>query len=510
VVTGFFGNLGETSVRRIEEAIAEGSFWMDFCLEYVGAPSAYAGISDVRYGSMFEKLPGAPDRFVYPRYEGKRLVLHFSKGAVDGLRALGLDSVEKSILFAAIACHAKAELEGCSFDEAVARQEQIRSYDKIRRRLRLYQKGDPQENGDTVLLPPEGGSPEGKAPTAGDRTAAEGHGAALSLPFDFPFDDSTVDEVSDEGIVFEDELPGLPGATEVRAELPPAEAIDVAPVRAGTPGTQEQQGDEHALSAEGGERARGEAKRYALLVGINRYVDPGFTSLKYAERDARQFGDELRVRCGFDVEVLCGEAATRDEMHRVLETGRLRPDGPRIGPQDLFLLFFAGHGQLLVPGERFALHCHDAQVNSAARSLPVGTIMDLLETNVAATQCVCILDACRNVAMAGARDAGAFDRAGSRDIDAAVGKAVSKRIQVLFSCREGERSWEDDRYRHGVVTHFLIEALRARDIERGLAFRDLVDDAVEQMATWRHSEYQVTQRPRIYGDAGRVMLVSRP
>lgn len=78
--------------------------------------------------------------------------------------------------------------------------------------------------------------------------------------------------------------------------------------------------------------------RYAFFKGVNRYNDPSITSLKCAERDARDLSGIFQHKLGFDARYL--EENTAEEIVQ-----RIDQIGQRLKPGDTFLFYFAGHGK---------------------------------------------------------------------------------------------------------------------------------------------------------------------
>ncbi len=92
------------------------------------------------------------------------------------------------------------------------------------------------------------------------------------------------------------------------------------------------------------ERIGGE--KYAVIVGISKYKNggTGLSNLKYASRDARDFRDFLESPAGGsfpkeNVQELLDEDATSQKLRSALFTFLTRPR-----PQDLVVIYFAGHG----------------------------------------------------------------------------------------------------------------------------------------------------------------------
>jgi formylglycine-generating enzyme required for sulfatase activity len=90
----------------------------------------------------------------------------------------------------------------------------------------------------------------------------------------------------------------------------------------------------------------GYRRRHALVVGIDDYAGTGFPSLGYAVADARAVAKILIERYGFEqehVRLLLDEDATKVGFEAALEDWAC--DDERVGDEDLFVLFFAGHGE---------------------------------------------------------------------------------------------------------------------------------------------------------------------
>jgi len=93
-------------------------------------------------------------------------------------------------------------------------------------------------------------------------------------------------------------------------------------------------------------------RRHALVIGIDEYEDAAYPDLGYAVADARAVAKILIESYGFesdDVRLIVNGDATRDALASALEVWAC--DTERVGEEDLFVLFFAGHG-VTRPGRR--------------------------------------------------------------------------------------------------------------------------------------------------------------
>jgi len=93
-------------------------------------------------------------------------------------------------------------------------------------------------------------------------------------------------------------------------------------------------------------------RRHALVIGIDEYEDAAYPDLGYAVADARAVAKILIESYGFeseDVRLIVNEDATKIALEEALEDWACDPG--RVGEEDLFVLFFAGHG-VTRPGRR--------------------------------------------------------------------------------------------------------------------------------------------------------------
>ena len=93
-------------------------------------------------------------------------------------------------------------------------------------------------------------------------------------------------------------------------------------------------------------------RRHALVIGIDEYEDAAYPDLGYAVADARAVAKILIESYGFepeDVRLIVNGDATQAALASALEVWAC--DTERVGEEDLFVLFFAGHG-VTRPGRR--------------------------------------------------------------------------------------------------------------------------------------------------------------
>ncbi len=191
-------------------------------------------------------------------------------------------------------------------------------------------------------------------------------------------------------------------------------------------------------------------KRHALFVGINDYADAAFKNLRYSLSDAVALSGAFAAR-GFDVEVLSNPKA-----ETVL--GAVERKAAGLGPGDVFLFFFAGHGFTSPDGSHLLICSNDrlAYLRHNRAGIPV----DLLEeiTNGRGCNRAFLLDACRTDVFAGVESRGAETR------DLALVSLPDAKVHagtccVLRSCDRFCPAMEFEDLGHGVFTRAVMDVL---------------------------------------------------
>ncbi|HSQ23034.1 MAG TPA: tetratricopeptide repeat protein, partial [Pyrinomonadaceae bacterium] len=143
------------------------------------------------------------------------------------------------------------------------------------------------------------------------------------------------------------------------------------------------------------------AKRWALVIGVDKYIDPQISPLKGSDNDARMIADALVRYSGFpqdQVILLSTNQPTERQPTRVNILRRLSNLSTTVPKDGLLLVAFAGHG-MERGGQAFLLPS-DAQISDQISFLEETAISMtrvkqwIKDTGVG--QVVLLLDACRN------------------------------------------------------------------------------------------------------------------
>ena len=136
-------------------------------------------------------------------------------------------------------------------------------------------------------------------------------------------------------------------------------------------------------------------KRYAVLVGINEYLDPGILKLGTARNDAKDLGDAL-AKAGWDKAFVMSDdtdARNADFPTRGNIERRISLLAELASPADTIMLFFSGHGLVEGNSELFLpVDADSTRLGSSALRLADQT---KAFTDKGITKVILAVDACR-------------------------------------------------------------------------------------------------------------------
>jgi len=200
-------------------------------------------------------------------------------------------------------------------------------------------------------------------------------------------------------------------------------------------------------------------KKYALLVGINRYEHDKLQPLSFAEADVEELAAVLKGS-GYTVTLLTPSASdrslkpTRENIETQLKSV-LR--GCKKG--DTVVVGFAGHGMQFEKQKETdpedAYFCPvDARPfrDERATMVSLSGVYTELDKSFAGMK-VLLVDACRNDPDAVRGRSGGVTADSVRPPQGAA---------ALFSCRAGERAFEHESLKHGVFFHHVLEGLKGK------------------------------------------------
>ncbi|MEW6732110.1 MAG: caspase family protein, partial [Acidobacteriota bacterium] len=151
-------------------------------------------------------------------------------------------------------------------------------------------------------------------------------------------------------------------------------------------------------------------KRWALIIGIDKYEDSSITPLSGADNDARSLRDALVRYCGFDKEqiiTLTSDSSTDLQPKRANILTRLANLRNVVPPDGFLIVSYSGHG-IERNGNAFLLPMDVRGINDASlledTAISIKRVTDYIRTT-GTKQLMVMIDACRNDPAAGKGDA---------------------------------------------------------------------------------------------------------
>jgi tetratricopeptide (TPR) repeat protein/uncharacterized caspase-like protein len=246
----------------------------------------------------------------------------------------------------------------------------------------------------------------------------------------------------------------------------------------------------------------GRGKLWAVVIGVSNYKNlPPQDQLEFAHRDAADFADFLRSPNGGgfpsnQLTLLTNQTATLSAMRSALGTTLPRS----VEPDDMVIIFFAGHGVVEGEGDGYLLaHDSDPQ-NLYATALQISELNRIVAERLKARTVILITDACHSGRLGWvSRGAGESAALVNRYLDE-VGRS-GRGIFRLLASRADQLSYEDKRFGggHGVFTWFLLEGLRGKAERDGDGFVR-VGELLDYLAETVPKATQSLQHPRAAGD----------
>lgn len=197
---------------------------------------------------------------------------------------------------------------------------------------------------------------------------------------------------------------------------------------------------------------------HLLVVGINAYKNPKYT-LNYAEADATSLRDAMKTNCGSVVATCREHFILNDKAVKANITAALETVAAEAKPEDVFILYYAGHGVMdasraffLVPHDVTQLYGNDGALAQKGIS---ATDLKAFSTKIKAQKQVFILDACQS---AGALEA--FASRGAAEEKAIAQLARSTGTHWLTAAGSEQFASEFAQLGHGVFTFALLEGMK--------------------------------------------------
>ncbi len=207
------------------------------------------------------------------------------------------------------------------------------------------------------------------------------------------------------------------------------------------------------------------AKRWALIIGIDRYRDGQISPLKGAANDAHSLAGALVQYAGFPADQVILLASDQPEERQPTRVNILRrlSNLKSLVPKDgLLLVSFAGHG-IEREGQAFLLPS-DAQVSEDVTFLEDTAVsVTRIRDGIKATgvkQVLLLLDACRNDPTGRADAPNVLTEGYTRGFNFDLRNREVNAFAVLYATEVGKRAFEYTEKRQGYFTWAVVDAMR--------------------------------------------------
>ena len=235
-------------------------------------------------------------------------------------------------------------------------------------------------------------------------------------------------------------------------------------------------------------------------MGVNRYADKAFASLKFCVNDVLALERTLE---GLGYTVVALHDGTDEE--RLLPTrDNVEEELTRLarvaGPDDLLLVHFACHGKL-ASGQPVLVTRESRALTLARKALPLAEVERLMRESEA-RRLVLTLDACHTGVEIGR------DLADPEFIRNAYDLAEGFALIAASTAQQLAQDWEDQE--HGVFTYYLLEGLSGRadrDSKDFVTVDDLKTFVLDNLRRWNVKHGGLLQEPTArIGDLGDIIL----
>jgi len=207
------------------------------------------------------------------------------------------------------------------------------------------------------------------------------------------------------------------------------------------------------------------AKRWALIIGIDRYRDGQISPLKGAANDAHALAGALVQYAGFPADQVILLASDQPEERQPTRVNILRrlSNLKSLVPQDgLLLVSFSGHG-IERGGQAFLLPS-DAQISEDVTFLEDTAVgVTRIRDGIKATgvkQVLLLLDACRNDPTGRADAPNVLTEGYTRGFNFDLRNREVNAFAVLYATEVGKRAFEYTEKRQGYFTWAVVDAMR--------------------------------------------------
>ncbi len=243
-------------------------------------------------------------------------------------------------------------------------------------------------------------------------------------------------------------------------------------------------------------------ERWALLIGVNRYIDPAFPSLKFCVKDVLALEQMLQ---GLGYTVLCMHDELNTDEPRFPTRDNIEAELAQlcqiVGADDLLLVHFACHGKLV--NNQPVLITRETRASTLAKkALPLAEVEKQMRESKAC-RLVLTLDACHTGVEIG-RDVG-----NPEFIRNVYELAEGFALIAASTAQQIAQEWQEKE--HGVFTYYLLEGLSGRadsDRKGFVTVNDLQTYVLNSLRRWNILHYGLIQEPTVRAEGLGDMILA--
>ncbi|MCB1143374.1 MAG: caspase family protein [Leptospiraceae bacterium] len=244
------------------------------------------------------------------------------------------------------------------------------------------------------------------------------------------------------------------------------------------------------------DEAQGIGKRYAIIIGINKYSDSGISQLSKARNDAKAVHKIFSEYGHFDSIALMTDDADPGDSERLFPTKqnieyKIRSYLSTANSNDMFIFFFSGHGISNGHGDNFLITQDTNLINKEKEALAVNWVVDeFKKKNI--KKVLLMLDACRETVYT--------TKSVSRDDIIPKDFNEGNVSATFYSTKQGHFSYEDDESDYGVFTKYLIYGMEGKadtDDDGVVSFSDLKKYVEKGVMDWSRKKGKTAQLSQV-------------
>jgi uncharacterized caspase-like protein len=244
------------------------------------------------------------------------------------------------------------------------------------------------------------------------------------------------------------------------------------------------------------DKKAGIGKRYAIIVGVNKYADTGISPLSKARNDAKAIEKIFQSYGSFDGIALMTDDVDPSNTEKLFPTKQNIEDKVKSflsgsSPNDMFVFFFSGHGISNKAGEDFLVTQNTNLIDKEDTALSVSWLVKQFKAkNI--SKVLLMLDACRETVYS--------TKSVSRNDLIPKDFNEGNISATFYSTSKGHFSYEDDDSDYGVFTKYLIYGMEGKadtDEDGVVSFTDLKKYVERGVMDWSRKKGKVNELSQV-------------